>query len=116
MNPRLFLIALVTPLAIAGLPALAQAPATATAMPAIPSHSCVAPKYPSEAGLQKRGEAYNRAVDAFNRDYKTYGECIKKYVEDSKVWVKAAADAGNKAIDEYNKYSEELKQKIDAEK
>ena len=57
-----------------------------------------------------------RAVEAFNRDYKTYGECIKKYVEDTKAWVKVAADAGNKAIDEYNKYAEEIKQKIEAEK
>ena len=116
MNPRPFLIATFALLGVAALPALAQAPATATAMPAIPSPNCVAPAYPSEAGLQKRAEAYNRAVDAFNRDYKTYGECIKKYVEDTKVWVKAAADAGNKAIDEYNKYSEDLKKKIDAEK
>jgi hypothetical protein len=116
MNPRPFLIPPIAVLAVAALPALAQAPSTATAMPAIPQHKCVAPAYPSEAGLQKRGEAYNRAVDAFNRDYKTYGECIKKYVEDNKVWVKAVADAGNNAIDEYNKYSEELKKKIDAEK
>ena len=85
-------------------------------MPAIPSPSCVAPAYPSEAGLQKRGEAYNRAVETFNRDYKTYGECIKKYVEDTKLWVKAAADAGNKAIDEYNKYTEDLKKRIEADK
>ena len=116
MNPRPFLMTLIASLALAGLPALAQAPVTATAMPSVPSHNCVAPKYPSEAGLQKRGEAYNRAVEAFNRDYKAYGECIKKYVEDTKLWVKAAADAGNKAIDEYNKYAEEIKQKIEAEK
>jgi hypothetical protein len=49
-------------------------------------------------------------------DYKAYGECVKKYVEDTKVWVKEVADAGNKAIDEYNKYNANLKEKLAEEK
>jgi hypothetical protein len=115
MNPRPFLI-LIALLALAGTPpALAQTTA-ATAMPAVPPHNCVAPKYPSEPGLQKRGEAYNRAVEAFNRDYKTYGECMKKYVDDTNKWIKTASESANKAIDEFNKYAEEIKQKIEAEK
>ena len=109
MNPRLFLIAVIAALALAGLPALAQAPATATAMPAVPPHSCVAPEYPGKDASKSR-------VDKFNQDYKTYGECIKKYVEDTKLWVKAAADAGNKAIDEYNKFAEDINKRIEAEK
>jgi hypothetical protein len=101
--------------AVAALPTLAQTP-PASDMPPIPPPKCVAPEYPSEAGVQKRGEAYNRAVEAFNRDYKTYGECMKKYVEDTNKWIKAAGESANKAIDAYNKYTEELKKKIDAEK
>jgi DNA-binding protein len=102
--------------ALAALPAFAQAPAASSDMPPVPAPKCVAPEYPTEAGLQKRGEAYNRAVETFNRDYKTYGECMKKYVDDTNKWIKAAGDAANKAIDAYNKYTEELKKKIDAEK
>jgi hypothetical protein len=96
---------------LAQTPAPAQPPAQTLAIPPI---NCVAPQYPSKEGrMEKRAEAYNRAVEAFNRDNKAYGECVKKYVEDTKTWVKAAADAGNKAIDDYNKYTEALKKKIE---
>ena len=111
---------LTSALATLALPLLAQTPPpaqTANQAPAIPSHHCVAPQYPSKEGrMEKRADAYNRAVEAFNRDNKTYGECIKKYVEDNKVWAKAAADAANKAIDEYNKYTEEMKKKLEEDK
>ena len=62
------------------------------------------------------GDAYNRAIEAFNRDYKTYGECIKKYVDNTNVWIKLTADTANKAIDEYNKYTADLKATIESEK
>ena len=102
--------------AVAAVPALAQTPPAASDMPPIPPPKCVAPEYPSDAGLLKRGEAYNRAVEAFNRDYKTYGECMKKYVDDTNRWIKAAGESANKAIDTYNKYTEDLKKRIEAEK
>jgi len=111
MNPRLFLIALIAALALAGLPALAQAPApaTANAMPAVPPHNCVAPEYPGKDASKLR-------VDKFNQDYKTYGDCMKKYVDDTNKWVKAAAELANKAIDEYNRYTEDLKKRIEGDK
>jgi hypothetical protein len=117
MTPRFFLAAL----AALAVPALAQTPAAApapTTQPfTVPPHNCVAPKFPSKPEtVQLRGDAYNKVIEAFNASYRTYGECIKKYVEDTKVWVKEVADSGNKAIDEYNKYTADLKEKIEAEK
>jgi len=109
MNLRSFLIAPIAVLVVAALPALAQTPSTATAMPAIPSHNCVTPEYPGKDAPKSR-------VDAFNDNYKVYGDCMKKYVDDTNRWVKAAADAANKAIDEYNKYTEDLKKRIEADK
>jgi len=122
MIPRSSFATLVALAALAALaaPALAQAPAAAgssTQAFAVPPHACVAPKFPSKPEtVQLRGDAYNKIVQTFNENYKAYGECIKKYVEDTKVWVKEVADAGNKAIDEYNKYTADLKQQIEAEK
>jgi hypothetical protein len=102
------------------LPTLAQTPPPAqppTQALVIPQHGCVAPKYPSKENLmQLRGDAYNRLVEGFNRDNKAYGECIKKYVDDTKAWMRELVDAGNKAIDEYNKYTADIKEKIEADK
>ena len=39
---------------------------------------------------------------------------MKSYVENSKQWVKEIADAGNKAIDEYNKYAAMIKEQVEA--
>jgi hypothetical protein len=107
-------------LATLALSVLAQTP-TPTPAPSqalvIPPHSCVAPEYPTKEKRERlRGDAYNRAIEAFNRDNKAYGECIRKYVEDTKALVKAAADAGNKAIDEYNKYTADMKKTLEEEK
>jgi len=55
-------------------------------------------------------------VVAFNRDYKAYGECIRKYVDDNRAWVNAVVEVNNKAVEEYNKYTTELKKQIDAAK
>ena len=108
MNLRSFLIAWIAVLAVAGLPALAQAPSPA-ALPAISPPNCVKPEYPGRDASKSR-------VDAFNSDYKVYGDCMKKYVDDTNRWVKAAADAANKAIDDYNKYTEDIKKRIEADK
>jgi hypothetical protein len=90
-------------------PAAAAAPATTAALPVIPAHACVAPTFPPK-------EAANAKIVAFNTDYKAYGDCIKKYVDDNRTWVNAVVDNNNKAIDEYNKYNENLKQQIEAAK
>ncbi|HEX8013001.1 MAG TPA: hypothetical protein VF814_19045 [Casimicrobiaceae bacterium] len=117
MIPRPLLTCLLATLA---LPVLAQTSPPAqppTQTLAIPPHGCVAPKYPSKENLmQLRTDAYNRAVEAFNRDNKAYGECIRKYVEDTKMWIRELVDASNKAIDEYNKYTADIKEKIEADK
>src|SRR5216683_1037041 len=99
MTLRSLLTLALAALATLALPLLAQTPPpaqTANQAPPVPPHHCVAPQYPSKEGrMEKRADAYNRAVEAFNRENKTYGECIKKYVEDNKVWSKAVADAAN---------------------
>jgi hypothetical protein len=110
-------------LALLALPALAQTPPPAPAAPAtptpqvpvasrplaIPPSGCVQPPYPGRL-------ASNSAINAFNRDNKAYGDCIKHYVDDTKAWVVEVVNAGNKAIDDYNKYTEDLKKKIEEAK
>jgi hypothetical protein len=123
MNPRLLQAPALALLAISALPALAQTPAPGPAstpaptVPAlvasqpltIPPSKCVQPPYPGRL-------AANSAINAFNRDNKAYGDCVKRYVDDTKAWVMAVVEAGNKAIDEYNKYTEDLKKKIEEAK
>src|SRR5262249_49117015 len=129
MIPRLSLVTLAALAVLAG-PVFAQT-ATPTAAQGtssvagtaggqgltVPPHSCVQPKYPSKENVtQLRAEAYNKAVEQFNKDYKTYADCVKSYVENTKQWVKEIADAGNKAIDEYNKYQAMVKEQMEAER
>ena len=129
MIPRFSFVTL-TALALLAGPVLAQT-ATPTAAPGtsnvaaspggqgftVPPYTCAQPKYPSKEGVtQLRAEAYNKAVEQFNKDYKTYADCVKTYVENSKQWVKEVADAGNKAIDEYNKFQAMVKEQMEAEK
>jgi hypothetical protein len=125
MTPRSRLTWIAAAFALVALPVLGQTAAPQTPAPAssptetfvVPAHHCVAPPYPSkESTTQLRGDAYNRAIEAFNRDAKAYVECMKKYVDDTKAWLKQVADAGNKAIDEYNKYNAEIREKIEADK
>jgi hypothetical protein len=120
MTLRPTLIAAIAAFAACALPAFAQTPAPAPAASAsftVPPHNCVAPPYPSRAETTRlRGDQYNKVIETFNENYKAYGECIKKYVADTNVWAKAVTDSGNKAIDEYNKYTSELKEKLEAEK
>jgi len=129
MIPRLSLAMLAALAIVAGpvlgqtaTPTAAQGTSPVGASPGgqgftVPPYTCVQPKYPSkESTTQLRADAYNRAIEAFNKDYKTYAECVKTYVESSKQWVKEIADAGNKAIDEYNKYQAMVKDQMEAEK
>ena len=93
-------------------PPTAQTPGPAAAPSqalAIPPSKCVPPPYPGRL-------ASNSAINAFNRDNKGYGDCVKKYIDDTKLWVVSIVDAGNKAIDDYNKYTEDLKKKIEEAK
>ena len=91
--------------------------ATSAAAMQVPPNPCVAPVYPSKERTEHlKPDAYNKAVEAFNHDYKAYGECVKKYVEDTKQILKAVADAGNKAIEDYNKYNTDLHEQIEADK
>lgn len=97
--------------AIASL-ALAQTPApkpTATPAATYPAPTCVAPKYPGKSRTDQE-------VEAFNKDFKDYGDCMKKYVDEARATSNAAIEAGNKAVDDYNAYTGEVKKQIAAEK
>ena len=37
-------------------------------------------------------------------------------INETKTWIKNIADASNKAIDEFNKFNEEVKKKVDEDK
>lgn len=123
-----FMTAAVAVLALATAPwALSQTAQTANAQPSaastsaggmqVPPNPCVAPVYPSKERTEHlKPDQYNKTVEAFNHDYKSYGECIKKYVDDTKQLLKAVAEAGNKAIEDYNKYNTDLHDQIEADK
>src|SRR5262245_23305431 len=100
------------PAALASL-ALAQTPPAAApaAKSAVtyPAPACVAPKYPGKSRTDQE-------VEAFNTDFKNYGDCMKKYVDDARATSNAAIEAGNKAVDDYNAYTGEVKKQIAAEK
>jgi hypothetical protein len=81
----------------------------APAMPAMPAPTCVKPEFPGAL-------ADSRRFDRFNKEYKTYAACIKKYVDDTKVLSDAIIDAGNKAIKDFNTFSEELAERQAAKK
>ena len=141
MNPRLLLISAFAAWAFAVVPALAQMgggmaqppsypqvpvpqPPAATApvpppptpstqtpsahvpLPTIPPPNCKQPEYPGSHAL-------NSTILAFNKDYKAYGECIRKYVEENKAWIDAVVETNNRAVEEYNKYTTDLKKLID---
>src|SRR5450631_76089 len=86
----------------------AQQPA-ASAMPAVPAPTCVKPEFPGAF-------ADSRRFDRFNKEYKTYGECIKKFTDETKALSDAIVEAGNKAIKEFNTFSQELAERQAAKK
>jgi len=88
-------------LAASAIAANAEEPASVT-MPTVPPHNCVKPELPganATASIMRR----------FNDTYKAYGECIKKYIDGAKALSDAAMIAGNNAVNEYNKLTEEIK-------
>src|SRR5215831_8626865 len=100
------------PTAIASL-ALAQTATPVAAKPtatgSYPAPTCVAPKYPGKSRTDKE-------VESFNNEFKDYGDCMKKYVDEARATSTAAIEAGNKAVDDYNAYTGEVKKQIAAEK
>ena len=100
-------------------PTAADTPAPAAAAPApgaaetngghYPAANCVTPNYPGKTGTDEQ-------VLAFNRDFKNYGDCIRKYVDDARNMSNAAIEAGNKAVLEYNKYADDVRKQIAADK
>ena len=116
--------------AAAPAPAAAAAPvaaAASTGAPTYPPPTCTAPDYPGKAGTDEQ-------VKAFNSNLKAYDECVRKYADEAKAASDAAIEAGNKAVAEakatsnaaiqagnklvveYNKYMEEMRKQIAADK
>ena len=87
----------------------AQAAAAVPSMPSIPANNCVAPEYPGK-------QASNEKIKTFNSAYAAYGDCIRKYVDNVRALRDAAMAKGNDAVTEYNKYTEDIKKQLDAEK
>lgn len=87
------------------LPAFAAdaAPAAAAPTTALPKPNCEAPEYPGRL-------ASDQQRNSFNKKYKAYGECVRKFVDEQTAIMKAATDAGNAAIAEYNNYNIKLKE------
>jgi hypothetical protein len=93
-------------------PAASAAPAAspaAAAAPGYPGPNCVTPNYPGKSGTDAQ-------ILTFNNDFKIYGDCIRKYVDDARATSNAAIDAGNKAVVEYNKYADDVRKQIAADK
>jgi len=88
-------------------PASAQDQPPPVTMPAVPPHNCVKPETVGSLASQNQ-------IRAFNKGYKAYSECIKKYVEDAKTLSNTALAQGNKAVDEFNALSAEIKAQNEA--
>jgi hypothetical protein len=101
-------------LALAAGVALAQtapAPAPPASSPAvaIPSNTCVKPEYPGRFASPPR-------LATFNQNLIAYSDCVKKYVESTRSIANAAAAAANGAIDDYNKFTNDIKAMDEAAK
>jgi hypothetical protein len=118
MIPRILHAMIAAAFLVPASVALAQAPAPAApapaapaapAMPSIPAHNCIAPDYPGKS-------ANNDKIKAFNAAYTAYGDCIKNYVASVRTVRDAAMARGNEAVGEYNKFTDDIKTKMDADK
>lgn len=83
------------PIAAAG-----QAP-----MPERPKHGCEKAEFPGRLGseIQKRN---------FQRKFDAYRDCIRKFTEEQNARARIHIDAANAAVDEYNKYVEDVNAEI----
>ena len=105
---RLFLAtSLAASLAVAAGAHAQTAPVTAPVV--IPPHKCVKPEYPGKS-------ASNQKFTAFNKEYVAYGACIQKYVDETKLILNAAAAAVNGAVEEFNKFGEDIKAQDEGKK
>lgn len=86
--------------------ALAQAPATPAAAPAVPKHKCEKPEYPGRL-------APDRRIKLFNTEINAYKDCLQKFAGDQKAISQLHVDAANAAISEYNDYIAELNKLFD---
>ena len=89
----------------AAAPAAEAVPAAA--LPEVPPHRCVAPTYPGSL-------ASDRQVKVFNTDYKAYADCMRAYIDTNRAWMNKIQEVSNNAIEEFNKFNQELKKQIDA--
>jgi hypothetical protein len=99
-------------LALAAGDALAQtaaAPPAPSPAVAIPVSTCVKPEYPGRFASPPR-------LSTFNQNLTAYSDCVKKYVESVRSIANAAAAAANGAIDDYNKFTADLKAQDEAAK
>jgi hypothetical protein len=87
----------------------AQTPPAADADTAVvvAPNTCVKPPFSGRL-------ASDPNLTIFNRQFKAYGECVKKYVDQNKAIANSATAAANRAVDEYNAYTAEIKEKIEA--
>ena len=76
--------------------AVAQQPA-----PAKPAHNCVKPEHPGPSPREQQRKAFARNVD-------TYKSCMQKFAADQQEAAKAALEAGNAAVKEFNDFIAEL--------
>ena len=98
MNARILLAIALASISLAAN-AQEQAPVS---FPTVPPNNCVKPELPG-------ANATRTLMDKFNANFKAYGECIKKYIEGAKALADAALAAGNAAVGDYNKLTEEIK-------
>jgi hypothetical protein len=94
-------------IAVAVIATAGHAQQPPVAMPSVPPHNCVKPELLNSL-------ASNLQIRQFNNSYKIYAECIKKYIDDTKVLSEAAIAAGNKAVEEFNAFSAEIKKQNEA--
>jgi hypothetical protein len=69
----------------------------------------VQPVYPGK-------NAADAKIKDFNATNKAYGDCIRKYIETMRTLSNNAVQSGNDAVAEYNKFTEEVKKQLDADK
>ncbi|PHV12397.1 hypothetical protein [Chitinimonas sp. BJB300] len=85
----------------------AMADEPATAQPAAAKHSCAQPELPGKLASEMKKKS-------FTKRFKEYGECMKKYIDDQSAAMKAANDAGNAAISEYNTFVKQVNDESNA--
>jgi hypothetical protein len=76
--------------------AVAQQPAPAKA-----THNCVKPEHPGPFPREPQ-------LKAFTRNVETYKSCMQKFPADQQEAAKAALEAGNAAVKEFNDFVAEL--------